>query len=272
MARIVIFDSGVGGLSIHQAVSARLPLHEYIFVSDTFAYPYGTKESDELIPRVHRVVQRIVDHLQPDIVIIACNTASTVVLPTLRERYSLPFVGVVPAIKPAALQSNSKVIGLLATPATIARNYTQQLIAEFAADCKVVTVGSTKLVAAAEQKLRGEAPSLAQIKLELAPLVECKAMDVLVLACTHFPLLINEIRHIIDVEGDYEGSAAKVAIIDSGAAIAKRVGQLLQDHGLTENGAGSASSGASFTTSDIAAQTALCQTLANRKLPFQGMI
>ena len=193
MSRIVIFDSGVGGLSIYQEVVKKCPNHYYIFVSDNLAFPYGIKPEVELIERVLSVVKAVEVQYKPDLLIVACNTASTVALPSLRSQFNFPIVGVVPAIKPAAKLSKSKVIGLLATPGTITRSYTQSLIDDFAQDCTVVKVGSSKLVEMAEQKMCGNTPPINEIEQELIPFFNYKNLDCLVLACTHFPLLNKEI-------------------------------------------------------------------------------
>lgn len=222
MSGIAIFDSGVGGLSIYQQIKQQLPDSQYIFVSDNLAFPYGTKPEDELCERVLDVVERVIHQYQPDLFVVACNTASTVVLPLLREKFDLPIVGVVPAIKPAAQLSKSKHIGLLATPATIKRDYTNQLIQEFAADCQIVRVGSSRLVQIAEDKLYGRGVDIQQIEQELTPFLKQKNLDILVLACTHFPLLNKEIESIFKANAD-------VKIIDSGEGIARRVSQLMNE-------------------------------------------
>ncbi|MCL4164090.1 UNVERIFIED_CONTAM: hypothetical protein GTU68_047005 [Idotea baltica] len=189
MSGIAIIDSGVGGLSIYQEIKKQLPDRQYIFVSDNQAFPYGTKPEKELKKRVFEIVERVIAQFQPELIVIACNTASTVVLPPLRERFELPIVGVVPAIKPAAQLTKTNVIGLLATPATIARVYTDQLIKDFAPNCDVIKVGSSRLVEIAEDKLNDRPVDIDQIKAEIQPLIDSNKMDTLVLACTHFPLL-----------------------------------------------------------------------------------
>ena len=221
MRTIAIFDSGVGGLSIYQAVRRHLPDERYIFVSDNQAFPYGTKSEQELIPRVIKVIGRLIDRYSPDLIVIACNTASTVVLPSLRERWPVQFVGVVPAIKPAAALSRSQCIGVLATPATIERAYTMKLIEDFASDCRVVRQGSSRLVTIAEQKLCGVPMQLDKIEVELAPFLARPELDTLVLACTHFPLLNNEIK------GIFENNSHPVMLVDSGDSVARRVSDLL---------------------------------------------
>ena len=221
--RILVFDSGVGGLSVAQEIQQRLPLNPLVYASDNAFFPYGTKGEAELIARVDMVISELLKRYPADILVIACNTASTLTLPHLRSKLNLPIVGVVPAIKPAALMSKTKVIGLLATPATVARPYTHELIREYATDCQVVSLGSSELVQIAEQKLRGEmiAPNaIGKITQELMAMDNAEKMDVLVLACTHFPLLKDELAQQLPTH---------LTLIDSGAAIARRVEFLLAD-------------------------------------------
>lgn len=189
--RVVVFDSGVGGLSVLHSLQRDIPGHQYVFVSDNAGFPYGTRSEYSLSERVHKVLGQIVPYLQPDLVVIACNSASTVVLPSLRERFETPFVGVVPAIKPAAALTRSGVIGLLATPATVKRRYTHDLVADFAPHCRVHMHGSSELVEIAERLIRGVEPGESQVRDAVAPLTMLagEEMDTLVLACTHFPLL-----------------------------------------------------------------------------------
>lgn len=221
--RILVFDSGVGGLSVAREIQQRLPLNPLIYASDNAFFPYGTKGETELIARVDQIIGELLLRYPADILVIACNTASTITLPYLRSKLSLPIVGVVPAIKPAALMSKSGVIGLLATPATVARPYTQELIHEYATNCQVISLGSSELVQIAEQKLRGEvidADAINKIAQELMRADQAEKMDVLVLACTHFPLLKDELaQHLPE----------HIKLIDSGAAIARRVEFLLAD-------------------------------------------
>ncbi|WP_413113103.1 glutamate racemase [Thaumasiovibrio sp. DFM-14] len=214
--KIVIFDSGVGGLSIFHEVYKRLPEAEYIYVFDNEAYPYGELDDAILISRTTTIVSTLVEQYSANIVVIACNTASTIVLPVLRSMLTIPVVGVVPAIKPAAQQSVKRKVGLLATPATIGRPYIDALIKDYAMDCDVIRYGSTTLVQMAEDKLRGRAIDKAVLKDILAPFA---GVDQLVLGCTHFPLLKEEIVRVL---GD------SVTTADSGKAIALRVETLLK--------------------------------------------
>lgn len=222
--RILVFDSGVGGLSIMQEIQARSPAATIIYASDNAAFPYGTKTEEELIVRVNKVIQALTTKYTIDIMVIACNTASTLTLPHLRGQFPQPIVGVVPAIKPAAQFTKTGVIGLLATPGTIARPYTHDLIREYAPNCQVISVGSSELVHIAEQKLRGDnfsIDAIAQITQQLVATAAGKQLDTLVLACTHFPLLRTEIASTLP---------NGIQLIDSGAAIARRVEFLLQQH------------------------------------------
>lgn len=231
--KLLIFDSGVGGLSIFNAVRARLSGLTIDYVSDNASFPYGTKTESELVQRVSLVLHALEKKLAPDLIVVACNTASTVALPKIRDTLKTGVVGVVPAIKPAAERSDSKVIGLLATPGTVARDYTRQLMDEFAADCDVISVGSSELVRIAEAKLYGENVSAEDISSILAPFAEhplATKLDTMILGCTHFPLLIEELKAAF---------FKPVTWIDSGAAIATRVETLLpfepQTHGESSN-------------------------------------
>ena len=218
MKRVLIFDSGVGGLSVYQEIYAQLPNIQYVYAFDDAAFPYGELPEEVLLERTQHIVSLLVERHSIDLVVIACNTASTVVLPSLRSQLVIPVVGVVPAIKPAAMVSERKAVGLLATPATVRRDYTNDLITQFASDCEVYRIGSTRLVEMAEEKLRGEVVSVAELAEILRPWQD--KVDSIVLGCTHFPLIKQEIA---------QAFGAPVHIIDSGAAIANRVKVLLGD-------------------------------------------
>ncbi|GLT20315.1 glutamate racemase [Vibrio zhanjiangensis] len=213
--KILIFDSGVGGLSVFREIEAKLPHINYFYIFDNAAYPYGELEHDTLISRVDKLVCHYVQKLAIDLVVIACNTASTIVLPTLRAKLSIPVVGVVPAIKPASNLAN-KAIGLIATPATVAREYTHELIKDFSNAKPVELLGSTRLVDMAEEKLRGQQLSQAELHQVLEPMTG--KVDVAVLGCTHFPLIKEEIQNVLGTQ---------VLLVDSGEAIARRVQELL---------------------------------------------
>ncbi|MEJ2443143.1 MAG: glutamate racemase [Exilibacterium sp.] len=220
--RILVFDSGVGGLSIVEEIKRLLPHCALTYASDNAAFPYGTKTENELVKRVDKVLHKIAAHCHADIIVIACNTASTIALPHIRSRFRQPIVGVVPAIKPAAQQTKTNVIGLLATPGTISRTYTRKLIEDFASHCHVISVGSSELVELAETKLRGHPVKTEVLKAVVEKLFcapQAEQLDSVVLACTHFPLLREELN---------AAAPHPVAWIDSGAAIARRTAYLLR--------------------------------------------
>lgn len=220
---ILVLDSGVGGLSVCQSILVLMPAVRVVYLADDAHFPYGLLSSEDLTERLVQLTERMLSEHQPSLVVLACNTVSTLLLPTLRERFDVPFVGVVPAIKPAAELSKTRVIGLLATPATVLRPYTDELIRSFAPDCKVLKLGSRELVVMAENYLLGEDVSLDDLEQSIAPLVAEEQLDVVVLGCTHFPLL----------RGQLEALLPKAILIDSGAAIARRVQHLLGS--LSEN-------------------------------------
>ena len=217
--KVLIFDSGVGGLSVFEQVIKQSPALQYFYLFDNAYFPYGELDADFIVRRLKHLLGAFVETYKIDLIVIACNTASTIALPFLREHFSIPIVGVVPAIKPAALLTENGIIGLLATPATIDRPYTAQLIKEFAADKQVLKMGSTQLVKLAECKLHGKLIRPEDIEAVLAPWLSLeKVPDTIVLGCTHFPLLKEEIARC------FQG---KINLVDSGNAIAQRIAQLL---------------------------------------------
>ena len=222
VANILIFDSGVGGLSVTKEIQLLLPNLNYTYLFDNEAYPYGELSVDVLLERATKLIRNIVRENDIDLVVVACNTASTVILPTLRKQLTIPVVGVVPAIKPACIAAKHAV-GLLATPATIVRQYTQELIASFSCEKDVQLLGSTQLVDMAEEKLRGYDVDLNSLNQILSPFKD--NVDVVVLGCTHFPLLKDEIQQVMGRE---------VTLIDSGRAIALRVLRLLKEENRQE--------------------------------------
>ncbi|OTA18668.1 glutamate racemase [Xenorhabdus beddingii] len=218
---ILVFDSGVGGLSVYQEIRQLLPDLHYIYAFDNEAFPYGEKTAEVIIERVVQVVDTIQRKHPLAVVVIACNTASTVSLPALRERFSFPVVGVVPAIKPAAKLSCNRVVGLLATRATVNRDYTKELITRFATDCQVYSIGSAELVELAERKLHGKDVSLKELEQILKPWLRMKEPpDTVILGCTHFPLIAEELSQVLP-----DGTR----LIDSGAAIARRTAWLIKN-------------------------------------------
>ena len=208
----------MGGLSIAAHIRKTCPHTPLFYLADNAAFPYGDKEEGWLVDRVVKLAQGLVARYPIQLLVLGCNTASTVVLPALREALSVPVVGVVPAIKPAAALSHSGHIGLLATPGTVSRSYTHQLIADHAPHCEVTRVGSTEVVRLAEEKLEGKSVDLNRLQQAVAPLFDTESLDTVVLGCTHFPLLLDELKEI---------QPRPIRWVDSGAAIARRVAMLL---------------------------------------------
>jgi len=219
---ILVFDSGLGGLTVLEQVRRVRPDGRYVYAADDAAFPYGRLGEATLIARVIAVMERLIAVHRPDLVVIACNTASTLVLPALRQRFRTPFVGVVPPIKPAAETTRSGLVSLLATPGTVARSYTRDLIATYAQTCRVALVGSPNLANYAEAELAGEPVSDAALAAEIAPCFVSTAdgarTDVVCLACTHYPLLRARFERI---------APWPVSWIDPAPAIARRVVQLI---------------------------------------------
>ena len=213
---ILLFDSGVGGLSVLAHVRKSLPNAAFVYAADNAGYPYGTKSEAEIASRVHALLGRLAERFGPRIIVIACNTASTIALSHVRAALDLPVVGTVPAIKPAAMASKTRVIGVLGTEATVRQPYVDRLSAEFASDCRVIRYGSAELVGLAEAKLRGALPDAGQMRAIMAGLYsqpDGNRIDQLVLACTHFPLLASEIA---------AAGPPGVTLVDSGEGIARR--------------------------------------------------
>ncbi|MDI6478436.1 glutamate racemase [Cronobacter dublinensis] len=217
---ILVFDSGVGGLSVYDEIRHLLPDLHYIYAFDNVAFPYGEKSEAFIVERVVEIVTAVQARYPLALAVIACNSASTVSLPALREKFAFPVVGVVPAIKPAARLTANGVVGLLATRGTVKRPYTHELIARFANECRIEMLGSAELVEIAEAKLHGEPVSLEALPRVLRPWLRMpEPPDTVVLGCTHFPLLAEELLQVLP-----EGTR----LVDSGAAIARRTAWLLE--------------------------------------------
>ncbi len=221
-APLLFFDSGVGGLSVLGPTRALLPSAPIVYAADSAGFPYGTKSEAELATRVPALLGRLVERFRPRLVVIACNTASTIALDDARAALDLPVVGTVPAIKPASEISTTRVIGVLGTEATVRQPYVDDLAAKFAADCTMIRHGSPRLVELAEARLGGETVSVEDVRAATRPLFDAPdgdRIDTVVLACTHFPLLADELAEAFP----------RVAYVDGGPGIARRIAWLTRD-------------------------------------------
>ena len=222
---ILVFDSGLGGLTVFNEIAKARPDARFVYAADDAFFPYGRHDEAALVIRVQAVVDELIAAHRPDLVVVACNTASTLVLPQLRARFAVPFVGTVPAIKPACAASASRMVSVLGTEATVQREYTRALIRDFADGCAMTLVGSPRLAEFAEAALKGEPVSDADIAAEIAPCFvaaqnggRLARTDTIVLACTHYPLLLDRLRRL---------APWPVNFIDPAPAIARRVLDLL---------------------------------------------
>lgn len=222
---LLFFDTGVGGLSILREAQKLLPDAPIIYAADYAGMPYGMKSEEELSTRIPLLLGRLVERYKPQLVTIACNTASTIALDVVRSVLDIPVVGTVPAVKPASQTTKTGVIGLLGTRATIRQPYVDHLATEFAPDKKLLRFGAPDLVHAAEAKLRGETPDPAIIDAAVAGLINQEhgnEIDTVILACTHFPLVQEElqksfVRDIKFIDGS-QGIARRIAYLTSGTS------------------------------------------------------
>ena len=254
---ILVFDSGLGGLTVLREIVGARPDAHYVYVADDAFFPYGHHGEDQIIARVVPLIGELIAAHAPDLVVIACNTASTLVMSHLREQYKVPFVGTVPAIKPACAGSRTKRVSVLGTKGTVTREYTRALIRDFAQGCEVTLVGSVDLASLAEAALRGGEISDREISDELAPCfvgageADSARTDTIVLACTHYALLMDQMVRLAPWPVDW---------IDPAPAIARRVADLL----------GPAGSEADHTDAKLIFTSRRPHTLIPALMPFFG--
>jgi glutamate racemase len=226
---ILLFDSGIGGLTVLAELRKLLPQAPVIYVADTAGLPYGEKTEAEIAARVTGLLGRLSERYRPRLICIACNTASTIALGMVRDVLRVPIVGTVPAIKPAAALTRTGMIGLLGTAATIRQAYVDRLEAEFATGRRLLRHPAPALVAAAERKLRGEpvdASAIAEAAEGLLSQPDGSQIDTIVLACTHFPLLENELAAAFGGRAKFvhgaEGIARRIADLLAGQPFARQ--------------------------------------------------
>ncbi len=213
---MLVLDSGLGGISVVRALRALAPDIRCDYLADTAGFPYGARSPENLRDHAHTLMTRVIDQLNPDVIVLACNTLSTLCLQSLREAFEVPFVGTVPAIKMAAAQSKTRRFSLLATPNTAASSYTDDLVSQFASDCVVDRYGAPNLARYAERVMLGEALDAGMLEAEIAPCFYDDARgktDAVILGCTHYPLVL---------EGLKKAAPWDVSWIDSSDAIARR--------------------------------------------------
>lgn len=219
---ILMFDSGIGGLTVLREARVLMPDRRFVYVADDAAFPYGNWEEPALKQRILGLFAELLERFKPELSVIPCNTASTLVIEAIRERFpGHPFVGTVPAIKPAAERTRSGLVSVLATPGTVKRQYTRDLITQWASKCHVRLVGSQKLAALAETYMREGFVDEQAVAEEIAPCFveqDGRRTDIVVLACTHYPFLVNRMRKTAPWPVDW---------IDPAEAIARRALSLL---------------------------------------------
>jgi glutamate racemase len=260
-APLLLFDSGVGGLSVLRAVREVMPAAPVIYAADNGGFPYGPKSEAEIAARVCGLLGRMSERYRPRLICIACNTASTIALAMVRDVLAVPIVGTVPAIKPAVQQTFSGTIGLLGTAATIRQAYVDRLEAEFAGGKRLLRFAAGELVGAAEAKLRGQRVDpecFARAAAGLRDQPGGSEIDTVVLACTHFSLLIPELA---------EAFGPQVQFVDGAAGIARRISHLTRGQDLMR----STADFALFTHAD-ATLPALAATLASYGLPQMELL
>jgi glutamate racemase len=254
---ILVFDTGLGGLTVlREVVRVRTDAH-YVYVADDAFFPYGHHSEEQIIARVVPLIGELIAAHAPDLVVIACNTASTLVMSHLRNEYKVPFVGTVPAIKPACASSKTKRVSVLGTKGTVKREYTKALIRDFAQGCEVTLVGSGELASLAEAAFSGVEVGDREISAELAPCFvgdgedHSARTDTVVLACTHYPLLMDRLLAL---------APWPVEWIDPAPAIARRVADLLDAPG----------SKADHTGAQMIFTSGRPHTLSRALMPFFG--
>ncbi|ADZ69997.1 Glutamate racemase [Polymorphum gilvum SL003B-26A1] len=212
---MLLFDSGIGGLTVLREARVLMPERSFVYVADDAAFPYGGWDEAPLRARLLALFAELFDRFDPVVSIVACNTAFTLAGADLRAAFpDRTFVGTVPAIKPAAERTRSGLVSVLATPGTVRRAYTRELIQSFASQCHVRLVGSQNLAPMAEAYIRGEPLSDEAVGAEIADCFLEKdgaRTDIVVLACTHYPFLANVFRRLSPWPVDWLDPAEAIA-------------------------------------------------------------
>lgn len=256
--RLAVIDSGIGGLSVAREIRRLLPNADMVYVADNGGFPYGGLADEAVVERCARIVAAMEELVAPSAVVVACNTASTIALAELRKRFTIPFIGCVPAIKWAAKETRSGTFGLLATPATVRREYLRELIAQFAQDRTVLTHGSRNLAGLAERRFRGLDVDPALLRAEVDVLLHApggEALDTIVLGCTHYTFVLDELRAV---------SPPHIRWLDPAGAVARRVRAFLSALPPTEPAPGALPANVALFTAPFAD----ADTMREKLLPF----
>jgi len=262
---ILVFDSGIGGLSVMR--EARLLMHDeqFVYVGDDAGFPYGDWEEGALTERMVGLFTTLLEAFDPRLAIVACNTASTLIMPALRERFSIPFVGIVPAIKPAAERTASGLVSVLATPGTVSRPYTKNLIKQFASQCEVKLVGATQLARMAEEHMQLRDIDTQLLREEIRPCFVQRGhrkTDIVTLACTHYPFLVNEMRKLAPWPVDW---------LDPAHAVAQQARRLVEEAGCEQSGLGTTSDKDVVVMTSGAPSHAISRLLSSMGMHLQSM-
>jgi glutamate racemase len=258
--RLLFVDSGLGGLTVLSAARGSVPEADVLYIADDAGFPYGSMSDAALAARLFTIIEAGVGDFAPDCIVLACNTASTIALQTLRENFPIPIVGTVPAVKPAAALTQSGCVSVLATPATVAREYTRTLIQKFGAEARFTLVGAPMLAGLAEAHASGAAVDDEAIAREIAPAFVDEGSartDVVVLGCTHYPLLLDKLDAL---------APWPVAWLDPAPAIARRIANVLADTGHVVGVGAKSGQGEIRFTSGLAPSPALIRLLQSHRL------
>ena len=213
-----MFDSGVGGLSVYRAFRALAPGEDVIYFADTAFFPYGPRPAAEVRERSFEITRALIER-DVKLIVVACNTASAAAIADLREAFDLPFVGMVPGVKPATAQSKSGRVTILATPGTLDGDLYARVVEEFGRTTQIVAVPGNRLAELVEEGALGTPRSLEALRRALQSEVEAGA-DTVVLGCTHYCFLADDIHSLYP----------DLTLVDTSEAVARRALQVLRDH------------------------------------------
>jgi glutamate racemase len=219
---VAFLDSGVGGLPYLALARSHLPGRRLVYVADRENFPYGEKDRTAIVASVLSLAGRLIAREHPGLVVVACNTMSVVALGDLRARFPVPFVGVVPAVKPAATLSRRRRVGVLATRRTVEGEYLRNLIVQYASGCEVVSLSSSALVEFVEKELYKASPREREerVRAEVDRFL-LEGIDALVLGCTHFLHLESEFKTLLNAQG--------ISLVDSREGVARQAARLLEE-------------------------------------------